>query len=874
MLYEDFDSKRKLDGEEVFTSLVSEDIITNLNPNFELREYQKEALGRFKFYFNGFSQRQYPAQILFHMATGSGKTLIMAANILELYQKGYRNFIFFVNSTNIIEKTKDNFLNSLSPKFLFSQKIKFGEQEVKVKPVDNFATAGADDINIVFTTIQGLHTRLNFPKENVLTYEDFEDKAVALISDEAHHLNTLTKSKLTKGEEEEKKSWEYTVERIFRSSSKNILLEFTATIDLTNPAIRQKYEDKIIFQYDLKQFRLDKYSKEIEVMEADLDPIDRALQAVILSQYRRKIAEKYKIPLKPVILFKSNYVNVPVNRNDNTVVSKEFKEKFLAKIKNLKSTDINKYNHGQSATLVKAFQYFKDNHISLDNLIAELKTDFDTTKCLSIDSNEEKEAAQILVNNLEASGNEIRAVFAVDMLNEGWDVLNLFDIVRLYNTRDAKANRPGKTTMAEAQLIGRGARYFPFKINPNDDQYKRKFDEDAGSELRILEQLFYHSASNPKYIQELKAAMTQIGIYPEEYIQRDLFFKPEFQKSDFWQKGVIYLNDRVKNDRKDILSFADAKINLNHQAVVKSGETVEETLLEDILPSTAPEQSKKIYFLLDFDTQIIRTALDRLEFYRFVNLKQYFPYLKSVSEFILSKKYLGSVKVEVTGPVMMIASLSASQKFEISLSILKKIAAEAKIGTEEFVGTKLFKVKQLKEVFKDNKIIKLAKDDQRAQAIAEIDLAAKTWFAQNNFYGTSEEQGFINFFEASFLNLKKQYSEIALIRNERYFKIFDFTAGRGFEPDFLLMLKKNGSKKVAVYQVFIEPKGDQFKDKDGQFELGKEGWKQQFLVEMEKQAEPELKIQNRNFKIIGLPFYNQSMKQVFEEAFEEKLFSD
>ncbi|MDZ7586873.1 MAG: type III deoxyribonuclease, partial [Patescibacteria group bacterium] len=94
-----------------------------------------------------------------------------------------------------------------------------------------------------------------------------------------------------------------------------------------------------------------------------------------------------------------------------------------------------------------------------------------------------------------------------------------------------------------------------------------------------------------------------------------------------------------------------------------------------------------------------------------------------------------------------------------------------------------------------------------------------------------------------------------------------------FEPDFLLMLKKNGSKKVAVYQVFIEPKGDQFKDKDGQFELGKEGWKQQFLVEMEKQAEPKLKIQNRNFKIIGLPFYNQSMKQVFEEAFEEKLLS-
>ena len=29
--------------------------------------------------------------------------------------------------------------------------------------------------------------------------------------------------------------------------------------------------------------------------------------------------------------------------------------------------------------------------------------------------------------------NGIRAIFAVDMLNEGWDVLNLYDIVRLYD---------------------------------------------------------------------------------------------------------------------------------------------------------------------------------------------------------------------------------------------------------------------------------------------------------------------------------------------------------------------------------------------------------------------------------------------------------
>ena len=109
-------------------------------------------------------------------------------------------------------------------------------------------------------------------------------------------------TKKNRKEDELERSWESTVERILESDIKNILLEFTATIDLGDQNIRQKYEDKIIFQYDLKQFRLDKYSKEIEVLQADLEPVDRALQAVILSQYRRKIAEKYKLHLKPVIL--------------------------------------------------------------------------------------------------------------------------------------------------------------------------------------------------------------------------------------------------------------------------------------------------------------------------------------------------------------------------------------------------------------------------------------------------------------------------------------------------------------------------------------------------------------------------------------------
>ncbi len=271
----------------------------NLNPNFELRPYQVEAFGRFLYYLGNDKLKQKPAQLLFHMATGSGKTLIMAGAILHLYNQGYRNFLFFVNSTNIINKTRDNFLNPLSSKYLFSEIISFGDKKVSVREVDNFQAVNEEGINIVFSTIQGLHSRLNTPRENSLTSDDFENKKIVLLSDEAHHINVDTKrGKLTKEEQEEIVSWEGTVNRIFRASPDNILLEFTATIDMANPDITAKYSDKIIFDYPLKQFRKDGYSKEVKVLQSDIPLIQRALQAIILSQYRRKVFEKYKKSIK------------------------------------------------------------------------------------------------------------------------------------------------------------------------------------------------------------------------------------------------------------------------------------------------------------------------------------------------------------------------------------------------------------------------------------------------------------------------------------------------------------------------------------------------------------------------------------------------
>ena len=82
---------------------------TSLSRN--LRPYQEECFRNFLMYIaNEFDGKQTRPHLLFHMATGSGKTLIMAGAMLYLFEQGYRNFLFFVDSTNIVEKTKDNFL--------------------------------------------------------------------------------------------------------------------------------------------------------------------------------------------------------------------------------------------------------------------------------------------------------------------------------------------------------------------------------------------------------------------------------------------------------------------------------------------------------------------------------------------------------------------------------------------------------------------------------------------------------------------------------------------------------------------------------------------------------------------------------------------
>jgi type III restriction enzyme len=828
----------------------------NLNPRFELRPYQVEAFARFfHCHQKDFPGKVLPLHLLFNMATGSGKTLIMAGLILYLYEKGYRNFLFFVNSTNIIQKTRDNFLNPQSSKFLFVPDIVIGNQHVWVTPVENFEAVNPRDINICFTTIQKLHSDLTTEKENAITFEDFRKHKVVLIADEAHHLNTKTKS-----ERELFESWENTVERIFRQNPANLLLEFTATHDFEDAGMVDKYRNKVVIRYDLQQYRNDRFSKDVMIVQSDFDLNERILQALVLSQYKQEVAAKHRINLKPVVLLKAQRTIAQSHEN---------KENFHKLIDGLTVKDIARVRKSDVPAIQRAFQFFKDNGITDGQLVARLKREFQADFCLSVNEEGEKERYQLLLNSLEDRINRIRAIFAVQKLNEGWDVLNLFDIVRCYETRDAKAGKPGSTTVSEAQLIGRGARYFPFVTPGSNDRFRRKYDGDVAHELRVLEELHYHSINDHRYIQEIRTALVAQGIMAEETVERPMRLKDSFKKTPFFKFGAIYTNARITNDYRQVKSLADMGVSKsNYVHTIATGHGGQSAILaEKEAKAVVAEENRQDVKLTEIERNIVESAMARVPFFTFASLRRYFPHLTSMQDFMTSANYLGGLAITFQGSVYLLEQ-NKVEKLRAVIGLLNQIEAEARKGITEHRGSHEFSPTWVRDVFTD-KILRFDKRNPLALEDPQFEafIAGRDWYVFNALYGTSEEKPFVRMLDRQMEQLREKYEAVYLVRNEGHFKLYNFADGQAFEPDFVLFLRQK-SGKLLTYQVFIEPKGKHLKEHDK--------WKEQLLKEIREQFADKVLTLNADtkYRLVGVPFYNTEDENEFKSTLYEALTTE
>lgn len=865
-LYEEFGRRFILDQS------IDKEIVENLNSGFPLRDYQIEAFKMFKCYFeNHFDFKKIPSAVFFNMATGSGKTLIMAGLILYLFKKGYRNFLFFVHSNNIINKTKDNFLNQQSIKYLFDNKIEIDGKFISIEEVNNFESSNSDTINICFTTIHKLHGDLKIEKENSLTFDHFKDKRIVLIADEAHHGQAKTKNKRIS----ENSNWENTIERILEKNNYNILLEFTATMGFEyNKDVYLKYLHRLLYRYDLKEYVKDGYSKNIEIFRVDGDKKYRMLTAVLINQYRQDVATKHQMKgFKPVILFKAQK-EIKESLENHAIFRELIDNLAVKEVLDIKKRSDNK-------TIKELFEFYEEHSFSLDNLVAKIKINFSEKNCLNVneESLDKKSITkkdrnelilqQNILNNLESKDNQIRAIFAVHKLNEGWDVLNLFDIVRVESKQAGGGGYKGKvspSTISEAQLIGRGARYYPFVTNVSQDKFRRKFDEDLEHELRLLEELFFHSFNESKYITELKQALVETGLIDVEIEEKELKLKESFRKTNIFKTGFIYLNEKIRKDYSKTISFEQLGFkDTDFTFQIYSGKGKKSDAMD--LRETDISKIKKItktVKLSDIESHIIKNAISKINFFQFKNINRYFPSLQSINELLGKKEFLPEINIQFVGVQEDLEILSNNQIFSAVYSLLMKISETIKGNLVDYIGSNEFNPKKISNIFYDKRL-RLEKNSRRSDG--EIGyLSDKDWYVFNANYGTDEEKACVRLIERLINeNLNQNFDEIYLIRNELHFRIFNFDDGQAFAPDFVLLLKNNKGDSL-IYQIFIEPKGEHLKEVDE--------WKEKFLLKIEEKfhtTDLGKFVETLKHKVIGLPFYNKQEENKFKDSLFEVL---
>ncbi len=862
-LYEQLDALRKAD----FIQPAPDYIYRNLNLTLKPRPYQQQAFENYIACFE--NTRLRTPQVLFHMATGSGKTLVMAGLMLYLYAQGYRNFLFFVNLKNLVEKTKDNFLNTFSSKYLFAPELRIKGERVRIRQVENFQDTDERAINICFQTTQGLSHALWEVHEGALSLDDFAGRRVVLISDEAHHLNADTK-RGGREEEENRKSWEYTVERIFHANQENLLLEFTATCQLSHPLIRKEYENKIICDYPLYKYRLDGYSKEIKTLRTDMPLADRALGALVLSQYRLKLFEDHRLAIKPVVLFKAA----------NIAAAREFMVSFARMLEALTGPDVERVlSQTGSAILARAREYFANQGITPAQLAQELRQDFSPSHCISANDEGEAESGRAALNSLEDADSPYRAVFEVRKLDEGWDVRNLFDIVRLYETRQSGGRAISQTTVAEAQLIGRGARYCPFPFGVDNDRFRRKFDGDLDAPMRVCEELYYHCQNDSRYITELHMALREIGIDLERGVEREYRLKEEFTTCEFYKSGLVFANTRVQQEQAaENDAFFSAIRGKTVPVALETRAAAEDTVLEGVASTPAEKlylHTHSLCALAQAHYPAVYRAALRWHAFDFDRLKACWPQLHSMREFFCDERYLGALRVEIAASS---SRLTTSLCYDALVQVFGQLAPQLAARGSASCGSRLFHPHYIHEIFSNKRVsypapaqggAGISQSDTDLAPEIRLDLRQEDYFCYEDNFGTAEEKAFVAHFRSFVPRLRKKYDLVWLMRNERALALYAFDDGARFEPDYILFLRRPRTDMdgYAYTQVFIEPKGLHLIEHDA--------WKQRFLLQLETQATAAPVYAGPDtYTLCGMHFYNSAQPQAFDLDMESLLQPD
>ena len=780
--------------------------------------------------------------------------------------------------------------------------VGYGALTGNINEVTNFQfSQKSNDINIVFTTIQALHSDLFTPKENSLTWDDFGRSKICFISDESHHLYASTKkqkglnscnssNKAIDGISDSSKSWEDTVNKILNTSPEHLMIEFTATCDYKNDSkIRSIAEPKLGYEYTLTHFYNDLYCKRIEAIEVPLE--DRVLIALMINQYKQMIFDNNQLAIKPIILIKTD------NQQCN-----EYNTVYLPLIDSLNSN--NNSNNGQLvrdifnkyaksfAVLSSLESYLKSANIPDWRFANILNNSFNKYKCLVANTANYQTILPYL-NSLEESSNPYRVVFECKRLDEGWDVLNLFDIVRLYD------NKSNSKTVLEAQLIGRGARYCPFVTPNNRDKYKRKFDNDLSNDLAICENLYYFCTPDNSYIKDLRDELQDLGIdiktntigSNNNTITKNVKLKNSFKQTSLYQNGIIftnrkqncYFNNSIPSNmlKTELYNYDAFQSNISNLMSKDNSENeANQTNLNLTNTTLTFEDINKQYHYNVLYYHFSKYGMN------FSKCQNYFPKsnFNSLKAFLTDPNWLGKQTIQIS-------TKNSYSNNRIPISVINKaldnvmpniIENLGKIKNKQQIGAKtfdnpIFINKEIKD-FTIN-VVPIAgslgvsqNDTSCGNYYLNLNASPDTcsWYVYEDNLGTSEEKKLVHEIssDSNWQQIVKKYgNEIYLIRNEEKIPIYSFDDGQTFYPDYILIARKLDDKTnqvVEQIQIFIEPKGEGF--------IANDKWKEDFLVQILNDSKTHNGYNGTfnsanminlpssvNYKIFGVSLYNKDL---------------
>ncbi|MEA4840098.1 MAG: DEAD/DEAH box helicase family protein [Bacteroidales bacterium] len=356
-------------------------------------------------------ERDFPS-VAFSIATGIGKTRLMAACIIYLYlKKGIRHFFVLAPNLTLYEKLIRDFSDVSYPKYVF----------------------------------RGIAELVN-NQPIVITGENY-DQAKSLFSEHEIQINVFNIAKFNSDSKETKKG----APRIKRLSEYlgQSYYEFLSKLD-----------DLVILMDEAHRYHADASKKAInelhpvlglEMTATPMDEKGKAFKNIVYEYNLAQALSDGKYVKNPTVAKRKNFERGSLTEKELDVLKLE----DAISIHENAKLHLELYAKDNDLPVVKPFILVVCKNIQHATDTVELLENemFDGRykgKVLQIDSSTKKdEEVDRLFVSLEEADNQIEIVVHVNMLKEGWDVTNLYTIVPL---------RAADAPILVEQSIGRGLR--------------------------------------------------------------------------------------------------------------------------------------------------------------------------------------------------------------------------------------------------------------------------------------------------------------------------------------------------------------------------------------------------------------------------------